>query len=368
MPFNPFAMNKKDNPRIGSFFRISLLAAVLLMVAGPSPSLAGKIVVIGGPDRKDDSCPSGKQCEPASPGEQNRSSDSAAGKNDAIMDTPVFGGYVKSYFEAGKTNKQAAISDDGTEDDKTSKQAAVSGDGAEEDSDAGVQALSNDSDDEDSGITIFGAVASSGAARTSGNTVLLGGGMITETVSNNYVSNSYATSAGSSVPGTANAAMPSNTGDPARATWAIPSLPRFDLGLNSASSSPAQEPEKAELWGKAPTRRPQAEAGSPATAVATTNFGDSRYAGASAIDSGPGYRTGSSGVRNDVTQSTSLSSGRDLELGNLSFKDFFNPVGEREKSETQSTVILILVGVGILQALVLGATVFRALAGSRRAR
>ncbi|MCL2459166.1 MAG: hypothetical protein FWF31_10075, partial [Desulfobulbus sp.] len=74
----------------------------------------------------------------------------------------------------------------------------------------------------------------------------------------------------------------------------------------------------------------------------------------------PKYKAGQSRGGSYPVQSLSLSLGPEAEKGSFTVRDFFG-FKEEQKDSSNSTVTFILVGVGVLQASILGVIVIRIL-------
>ena len=371
MQLKLFATEKEGKAKLRVHFRISLLAAVLLALALPSLSLAGKIVVIGAPDEKESGCPAGTQCEPASSSSgQEQSTDS---KDNAPKEPNIFGSYVQgNYFEAGsktskisRISKPAAASADSTNSTNSAEKKDESGDQASDD-DSG-------SGSGDSGYTMLFSIMEatiSGnyaknfvhASKTSGGNSIL----LSESLLPTYLENSYAAAAGSVAPrqgdaaGTGGARGAAGGAAMGGAAWPSSASPTYDFTFNYTASDPIQGSGSSDSLVRAQGRgRISAPVRGSSAGAGATDYGSSPYAGgASAADFTPQY--GGSTPRNESSRSTSLSMDRELELGTLDLKDFFD-IKRVQEGENTSGFMSILMWVGILQALVLGVIVIRIL-------
>jgi len=362
MRLKPFTTKKEDKANLRVRFRISLLAAVLLALALPSLSMAGKIVVIGAPDEKESGCPAGTQCDPVSSSSEQEQS--TASKDNAPKEPNIFGSYVQSnYFEAG--SKASKIS-------KPAPASAGTADSAVKKDEFGNQASDDDSGGgEDSGYTLLFSIMEatiSGnyaknfvhASKTSGGNSIL----LSESLLPTYIENSYAEAAGSGAPRPGDAAGTSGTRGSAgggvmrEAAWPSFTSPTLNFTFNYTASDPTQDSGRGDSLVRTQGRG-RISAPVRGSSASATDHGSSPYAsGASAADFSSQY--GTSTPRSETSRSTSLSMDRELELGTLDLKDFFD-IKRIQESENTFGFMSILMWVGILQAMVLGVIVIRIL-------
>lgn len=352
MRFDAFAMNQEGNPSLWILFRASLVAAVLLTTAVPSLSLAEKITAFGMPDSREGNCPTGQECGPASPGGRHQS----IGGSGAAREYSTLGHYVKNYFAIGRISKRAAASGDGA-GEETGDWFADIGSGGKDSDD--IILIDDVTDYADS----FG-----GMTDTSGNTILLADGAAPgHSPAGGPAAINYAAGAGGFASERYNAAGADSNRNPVAGRPPMPAPPKFDIGLDPFSSVPGRESYKADFWVRGQGGAPPAKAGNSAAADNMgTALEDSLYTGSPAPGGKQQDWPGPSKTRSYAAQSTSLSSGRDQGLSNLTFKGLFDFKDEQGKGETTSIVKLILVGVGVMQALILGAIVLRVLMGRGR--
>jgi len=237
----------------------------------------------------------------------------AAVPSPSLADSNVFigmpdSGYVQSYFEEAKVGSEQAMAH-------------------------GSVISSADMAD------IFGRYAASAgnAAETRSTAIFLTNSMVKDYFTTNYYNTNYyshAEGSGGVAPEEGNAGETGGNRDAAGRAQPVPS--RFDLGFGSISPPSVQAQSRADLW-------------------------ERQHAGSSTAGSSQKYKVGPLTTRDAVAQSTSLSLDRDQDLGNLTIKDFFSFKNEQEKKETQSILIWIAIGFGVVQVVILGVIVIRTL-------
>jgi len=327
MQFNLFTVNKKGNSGYRILICLFLVAAVVLVFW--SPSLAGKIVVIG----QDDNCSAGMLCDPASPGGQHQTMERDADQGGAAVGYNVFDLYLRSFFKdadsgEGRKHDDVFLLDDAVADipdyyaytfgnaDETGGNAVLLGD-----SGMGAYGKGDGNDLRGFAPKEHGVVVTGHSKRTAASSGTVG-----------------------TVQGTRSAYAPSGT------------------NFNFYSTGPAPVQSSADFLTRDQGSNLPTVAGKfePVMAEADAVFGHSPHTSSSVAGGDPKYRAGQSRGGGSPVQSSSLSLGQGVEVGSFTVRDFFG-LKDDQKEGNKPIVMLILVGVGIAQAAILGVIVIRIL-------
>jgi len=307
MQCNPFTVNKGGNSGYRLLVCLFLLAAMVPM--SWSPSLAGKIAVID----LDDKCPAGTQCDSVPP-------DGASPAEERTGDQ---------------------VTDDGDEgrkyDDVSLRDEAV----------AGIP-------------DYYYAYTFSNADETGGNAILFGDSA-TGAYGKGYKDNlSGFAPKGHGVVETVRYGGIAGSSDMVHGTRPAYAPRAANFGFDSIDLAPVQN--RADFLAKDQGSNLPTVAGRFEPVIAETNavFGNSSHTSVHVAGRDQKYRAGQFGGGSSPLQSPSLSLGQEVEAGSFTVRDFFG-LKDDQKDSSKPIGILILMGVGILQALILGVIVIRIL-------
>ncbi|MDR2550422.1 MAG: hypothetical protein LBD10_09530 [Desulfobulbus sp.] len=361
MQLNSSTATKEKNSGCRILFSLFLFSTALLIAWSPSPSLAGKIVVIG----QDDGCLAGTRCDQAPSGGRYQAAKPTTGQNEAAAGHNIFGSYLQSYFKDADKGKPAAAGK-GTpaEGELSAEGKTADGRAAEEDD--------TSTDDDDiyiflladavEGIPGYYAYTFGEAVATDGNAVLLGDSLMGG-AANGYeedLRGFMPKESGVVVIGRSRGIDGSGQQQGARAASA-------PLAVNFDFTDPIPRQNRADFPAKSQRKIffVEAEKFTPAIAETKVDFDNSSHESVRTAGGGPKYRSGQSAGGRGVVQASTLSLGQNAESGSLTIRDFFN--FKDDKEETGKPIIMfIAVGLGILQAVVLAVTVVRILIGRAR--
>ncbi|WP_310600743.1 hypothetical protein [Desulfobulbus sp.] len=309
---------------------------------------------------QDESCPAGARCDQAPPGGRHQTAKPGAGPSKAAAGNNIFGSYLQGYFKDADKGKPAAAGKDSpaeqemTAEEKTVDDRAAGEDGtSKDDEDIYIFLLADTME----GIPGYYAYTFGEASETDGNAILLGDSLMGVSA-NGYeedMKDFMPTERRAVVIGRSSGTAGSGKQQGARAASA-------PFSVNSDFTAPGSVQHRGDFPAKSRGRIfiVEAEKLTPALAEASVVFDNSPHENIRSVEDGPKYRPVQSAGGSGVVQASTLSLGQNAESGSLTIRDFFNFKDDKEETD-KPIIMFIVVGLGILQAVVLAVTVVRIL-------